>query len=68
MGIINKLQARARENKDIQYQEIPDTSEEDVVIGRAEGHIIIEIRLRPSQVQKFQEDLEELCNKYLNIS
>jgi len=42
-------------------------SEEPQIRKRPEVNIFIQIRLKPEQVEPFENDLEFLCNEYLNM-
>lgn len=44
-----------------------DNPEEPQIRKRPEVKILVDIRLRPEQVEPFQNDLEWLCNQYLNM-
>jgi len=45
------------------------STEEELIEQRAEGYFFAEgFRLRPSQVNDFKKDLEDLFNRYLNMS
>jgi len=44
-----------------------DNSESDVIKRRPQTNIIIQIRIRPDQIVEFEKDLEDLCNKYINM-
>jgi len=45
------------------------SAEEDAIEQRAEGYFFAEgFRLRPVQVNAFKKDLEDLFNRYLNMS
>lgn len=58
---------RVRQSKKEISSESLDNTEETKVTRRAEIEIICTIRLLPSQVDEFQERLEDLCNEFLNI-
>lgn len=47
---------------------VRDLSEKVVISGRTKGHLVIEISLRAEQIEPFKQDLEELCNSYLNMN
>jgi len=44
-----------------------DNSEGDVIKRRPQTNVIVQIRIRPDQITAFESDLEELCNKYINM-
>jgi len=47
--------------------DLDDITQEDVIKGRTKGSIVIELSLKPEEINDFKKDLEALCNKYLNI-
>jgi len=46
---------------------IVDTAESNVIKRRPQTNVIIQVRIRPDQIALFETDLEELCNKYINM-
>jgi len=46
---------------------VDNNAEEPDIKKRVTGDVFIEISLKPEDVQLFQKDLEDLCNKYLNM-
>lgn len=46
---------------------VDDSTEGDVIVKRTKGNIVVELSLRAEQIPKFESELEDLCNKYLNM-
>ena len=46
---------------------LDDSAEGDVIVKRTKGNIIVALSLRAEQIPKFEKDLEDLCNHYLNM-
>jgi len=44
-----------------------DSTEGDVIKRRPQTNVIVQIRIRPDQITQFENDLEELCNQYINM-
>jgi len=44
-----------------------DNPEGDVIKRRPQTNVIVQVRIRPDQIAAFETDLEELCNKYINM-
>jgi len=44
-----------------------DNTEGDVIKRRPQTNVIVQVRIRPDQIAAFETDLEELCNKYINM-
>jgi len=55
-------------NRSKNENKVDNNAEEPTIKKRVTGDVYIEISLKPEDVQLFQEELEVLCNKYLNMN
>lgn len=56
------------ENSGDKQEGMSDNTEEVDITARTATIIVAEILLRTEQIDPFKKDLEELCNRYLNMS